>query len=240
MMLSAIVSFAMMTMGAGETSLMRLVFSLLLFPCVLYSWYRVMIHRNHIFLFNAIGISFLLGAMLFEGVGGLLLFLALGVVFMFMGGLFFFQVSPLWVYPTAIASAERETNEYLNGYSQRPVTVKFMKYNRENMKRFTSFLLRYIVIWDRRAEGQTVTLFFRPAMSFLPRLKKSYIKLHRDGTAEVYITKEDYDYLKTPISYHLLCRNVARRIKRAYKLFVDGDEKGALEVFRVDRKKTAS
>ncbi|MCK4614371.1 MAG: hypothetical protein KAU14_06180 [Thermoplasmata archaeon] len=166
----------------------------------------------------------------------IIIFLAL--IFLVSSMYPFYQMRALTVYPTILASAERQTDEYMNGYSQRPVNTMFLQYGEDEMLQFIRFLLKYVLIWDFKREGKSITLFFRPSARWKLSLKipKSYIKIYSDGKTEVYITPEDYDFLKVPISYHLLCQKVAERIKESYELFEQGNEAGALGVFRVEKK----
>jgi len=88
-----------------------------------------------------------------------------------------------------------------------------------------------------REEMQSIILFFPASEQWKLSLnnKRSFIKINHDGTAVVFITPEDYKFLKVPISYHLLCEKVAERFKESYELFEQGDNAGALAVFKVEK-----
>ena len=144
------------------------------------------------------------------------------------------------IYPQVIASAERETNEYLDGYSARPVETVLPGVRRGEFQRFARFLMRNYLVFDYEKRGDELQLFFPMSMrvqaTIIPKNDMlSWMKLKKGGRATVYITPEDYDFLGVPISYHLLCRKVAERVGDAYDIFVEGNEKGALEAFRLDR-----
>lgn len=173
----------------------------------------------------------------------------------------------LRIYPRVLASAERNTDEYLDGYSPRPVEFDFVRKNRRQLLSFGRFLLRHELVIFIRGEKDSLVLFFpvssdqdsffrmrKPTGSgwrllplgdwgsrfgFMMYFKQdpSYIRFFWNGRVEVYVTRQDYDFLKVPISYHLFCRKVAERVSDAYRLFIKGDELGALELFRVDRRR---
>jgi len=173
----------------------------------------------------------------------------------------------LRVYPKILASAERDTNEYLDGYSPRPVELEFDGKDKSQLFGFARFLLRHELIIFVREETDSMILFFpvssdkdsffrmrKPTgsgwrlfplagwgswLGFMMyfKLDPSYIRFFLDGRAEVYVTRQDYDFLKAPISYHLFCQKLVERMKEAYDTFVQGDEKGTLEVFRVEKHK---
>jgi len=147
------------------------------------------------------------------------------------------------IYPQVIASAERGTNEYLDGYSTRPVEAVLPGVRMGKFLRFSRFLMRNYLVFDYEESGNEIQLFFPMSMRLQATLfpkndMLSWIKLKDGGKATVYITPEDYDFLEVPISYHLLCQKVAERLSEAYSRFVEGDEKGALGVFKVKKQET--
>ena len=114
------------------------------------------------------------------------------------------------IYPQVIASAERETNEYLDGYSARPVEAVLPGVRMGEFLRFARFLMRNYLVFDYEERGDEIQLFFPMSMRVQAKLLPdrdmlSWIKLKEGGRATVYMTPEDYDFLGVPISYHLLC-----------------------------------
>jgi len=158
--------------------------------------------------------------------------------------------SLLGLYPQVIASAERETDEYLDGYSDRPYNTKISEYTRttseidvESFSQYARFLMKHLVIYDYFTGEKSIKLVFPRAvkMFFWWKPEQSWMKIRKDGRVTVYITPNDYNFLKVPLSYHLLCDKTWERIWSAYELFQMGKKKEALEVFRVEKvKKTRS
>ena len=222
-----------------DISELRLIVLVVFLPLVGYFWYRFLIHQNEALLFGSVGMSLILLMFFSESLVFIFLCIGLGTSGNFLGYYFTKKASPLFVYPSLLATAERDTDEYMNGYSPRPASLEFGSFQQETMRRYSRLLLRYMVIWGRKTEVGSITLYLRPAMDFslFPPLKKSYVRLHRDGKAQVFITQHDYDYLKVPISYHLLCEKVVQRLRESYQLFAEGEVERALEVFRVEDEK---
>ncbi len=232
----SIVVYWVLLLYDPDISELRLIVLVVFLPLVAYFWYRFLIHQNEALLFGSVGMSILPLMVFSESLVFVFLCIGLGTGALFLGIYYTRKITPLFVYPSLLATAEQDTDEYMNGYSPRPAGLEFGSFKNETMKRFTRLLLRYELLWGRVKEPDGFTLYLRPAMDFslIPPLKKSYVTLHKDGKAEVFITQHDYDYLKVPISYHLLCEKVALRLRKSYELFAEGNEKAALEVFRVE------
>jgi len=147
------------------------------------------------------------------------------------------------IYPQVIASAERATDEYLDGYSERPYSTKLDEYNIREFLPYIRFLMRHILIYDYVIDnGELKLIFPKSARIWRPFDKNlSWMRVKDDGTVTVFITPKDYNFMKVPISYHLLCEKVVERIAQGYDLFAQGKKKSVLEVFRVEKvKKTRS
>lgn len=156
--------------------------------------------------------------------------------FAVIGSLVRRKYASLLIYPRVIASAERSTDEYLDGYSERPVVTEFPSILQDEMGTFHDyicFLFTYVLVWDVEYDDDNVKLLFPPSYrnSFFPPKTFSYIKIHYEGNAEVFITPEDYHYLNIPISYHLLCSEVAKNMERSYEYFSEGRKRDARDVF---------
>ncbi len=177
------------------------------------------------------------------------------------------KVLKLRIYPRVLASAEQETNEFLDGYSPRPVELEFGERSREELLKFAGFLLRYELLSFVREEEDSLVLFFPessdrksslklrkpvgPGWRLLPlgdwgaalgfmsyfKLDPSYMRVHFTGKAEIFITPGDYDFLEVPVSYHLFCEKLADCLQKAYRLFEKGDERSALGMFKIETKK---
>jgi len=154
--------------------------------------------------------------------------------------------SLLGLYPQVIASAERETDEYLDGYSDRPYNTTISNYETnapgidiESFALYARFLMKHLVIYDYFAGEKSIKLEFPRAIKvfFLQKPEQSWMNVRKDGRVTIYITPSDYEFLKVPISHHLLCEKTWERIWSAYELFQIGKKKEALEVFRVERVK---
>ena len=124
------------------------------------------------------------------------------------------------------------------------MSLEFQPDSREELDSFVQFLLKHLLVCHRKRDDSAQTLYLLPSpnariKAFAPP-DKSWIKLSYKGGAEVFVTPEDYGFLEVPISYHLLCEKLVGRLRESYQLFAEGDEKAALEVFRVeDREKEA-
>ncbi len=145
------------------------------------------------------------------------------------------------IYPRILASAERETEEYLDGYSSRPAKVDFPKTKKRMIRRFAIRLMRHYLVHDFTKEKGSFKILFPVSAKAGFSLRRfrgpfSWLRIGKDGKAQVYITPEDYQFLEVPISYHLLCEKVAERMAESYQLFAQGDKKAALEVFKVEKK----
>ena len=237
-------------------------FFFLLFVCytfvfrklLLTSWHNFLAHRHRIFLLLALGhtllsLTFLLMAssvlvFALDDRSGTVtsskslccsyqLMCLLSILLIMSAEAGFKHRCPLRVFPAVIASAEMETDEYMNGYSQRPVDARFQEYDQDTMRRFAGFLLKYVLIWNIKEEERSFTLQFPPLQTFraIMKMSQSHIKIYNDGRAEVFITPEEYDFMKVPISYHLLCEKVIEKMGESYAQFAKGDESAALRVF---------
>lgn len=144
-------------------------------------------------------------------------------------------------YPVIIASAERVTMGYMNGYSPRPVESKFPEFERIQMKQFITFLLDNVLIWKVEEKEEAITMLFPPRgwarllISFWKT--SSTITIHKSGRAEVFICPQDYKYLNVPISHHELAANVVRKMVESYKLLSQGKREKALKVFTIKLKR---
>ncbi len=80
------------------------------------------------------------------------------------------RVKGLTVYSRVLASAEQKTGEYLDGYSQRPVSFDFKKASRKGLLRFGRFLLSHdLIVHIRRMEESII--FFFPATLIMDPMK---------------------------------------------------------------------
>ena len=217
-------------------------------------WYFLWKYRNRAFLITTLGVtcSFIGFTVIYiakkssfetieenQAFGICCSLFSLSLIFLLYGFFHFRRYYPLSIFPTIIASAERGTDEYLDGYSQRPLGSTFVDFDMTTMKRYTRFLLNNMLLWKSRATGESVTLYLPASGSWAlsPFRKKSYVMIHKDGNTEVFISQKDYSFLQVPISYHLLCENMVKRLRWSYELFTQGDEKEALGVFRVEKVK---
>ncbi|MCK4614684.1 MAG: hypothetical protein KAU14_07765, partial [Thermoplasmata archaeon] len=144
----------------------------------------------------------------------------------------------LSMYPQVIAAAEQRTDEYMNGYSARPFETDVDEIALDTFIDFARFLMRNGLIGDYVKRKDSIRLVIQYSFDLLKRNAEhhSWMEISKKGTATIFIAEDTYKYLGTPVSYHLLCRKVAERIKESYELFEQGDEAGALRVFRVERK----
>ena len=224
-----------------------------LFITVLF-WYKFFKHKNSPFLMWSLGmtISFMILVFYYSITQDpineshwkssyvIILFFSLPASFFFMifGIYRFMRLSPLSIYPRIIVSAERGTDEYLNGYSRRPISAEFSDYDKKTMKKYTDFLMHHMLLWDAKRNDDRLTLFLPVCGNWTSSLirKKSYVTILNDGKTQAFITPEDYSFLKVPISYHLLCENIVERIWSSYELFVRGKKNEAIQVFNVERR----
>ena len=151
-----------------------------------------------------------------------------------------FQDSPL-NYSPIIAAAEQNTDEYMNGYSPRPAQYKFPEFHRKRMLALARFLRQNLLLNGIREDEESITLFIPSSHWWRPFFwgERSYIRLFTEGKVELFVAAEDYNYLKVPISYHLLSQEMAKRLWKAYLYFEKDKRREALSQFRVRRKKTA-
>jgi len=222
---------------------------IVIIPFAFIFWNRGVKYKNTSALISAIGFTIIPLCALGPLFGMMGILEKNGIVIMFLGplaisslilwtGIYLrFRSNPISIYPTIIASAERVTEEYMNGYSQRPLSAKFPLIEKWVLNDFAKFLMKYDLIWNLKDDPDALTLFFpgRTRFTFSFNATKSYCKIFTQGKAEVYITPEDYNFLNVPISYHVLCENVVGRIRKSYESFAKGDVAGALEVFRVEK-----
>jgi len=228
------------------------------------TWYRVYVHRNSALMAWAAGftlfvfilIVILIGTITpgneYEGnilaelldsqsimntKAALFLIASFSLLLMIYGYIKLYIVNPLSIYSRVIASAERRTSGYLNGYSARPKSIDFIKIENQEMRRFSRFLLKNMLVWNIVGNSDSFILYFPQNERMIFSFKKSlsYMRIFFDGKAEVFIIPEDYNYLKVPISYSVLCDKVAERISKSYELFSRGKKKQALEVFRIEK-----
>ena len=159
--------------------------------------------------------------------------------------------SLLGLYPQVIASAERETDEYLDGYSDRPFEMRpsvddggtagierrIPEVDLPHFRTFARFLMKHQVIYDYFTGDKSIKLVFPRAikMFFLQKPEQSWMRVKADGRVTIYITPADYDFLKVPISYHLLCEKTWERIWSSYQLFQEGKKKSALDIFTIEK-----
>jgi len=136
-----------------------------------------------------------------------------------------------------VVSAEREVEDYQDGYSSRPFETDFGEYDSRAMKGFCIALLKRLMIWDFELGEDGVRIIFTPAPKGFRfpvfQKVKSYLYIPADGKTRVFVTSQDYEYLKLPLSYHLLCRRLVEKMRESYELFAAGDEAAALRVFKV-------
>ena len=145
------------------------------------------------------------------------------------------------LYPRIIASAERDTEEYLDGYSQRPVELEFPGTKKSTLRDFAAHLMRHYLVHDYLDQQEGFKFLFPPSARTDIVFKtpagglSSWLRVQRGGRAQVFITPEDYQFLEAPLSYHLLCKALGERMAESYLLFAQGEEERALEVFRVEK-----
>ena len=145
--------------------------------------------------------------------------------------------SLLGLYPQAIASAEQEIEEYLDGYSDRPFESERSVINTNTFGGYARFLMRYLIIHDYFIKEDVIILQFPPPIRtvFSRKKRSSWMKVRMDGRTSIYISPKDYGFLGVPISYHLLCEKTLNRIWTGYDLFLAGEKDKALKVFNVDK-----
>ena len=47
--------------------------------------------------------------------------------------------------------------------------------------------------------------------------------------------EKNYKLLDLPVSYHLLCRKIAERLRNSHQHFIQGDKEKALDVMKLGR-----
>ena len=165
--------------------------------------------------------------------------LSLSMVFL---GFHFWMLreGPNFVIPNLIIIAEQESDEYQDGYSPRPTTFDFPKASKQHLMRFGMFLAKHDVFWEIVENYDSVRMYFfwdffkellnRPSIEH-----RSYIELSTAGEAEIFIQPNLYEFLKRPVSYHLLCEHVIERIILAFELFQKRKKRSALKVFLIEK-----
>lgn len=133
----------------------------------------------------------------------------------------------------------KDTNEFLDGYSERPFSFHLDVGDPRTFESFIRLLMHNLLILDYIVEdGPMMKVFFFPTSLFkrakiLFSASDSYFTVDPgNGQGTVHLSRKDYQFLKAPISYHLLCENILKRISISYEYYVKGDEKEALDVFR--------
>ncbi len=148
------------------------------------------------------------------------------------------------IVPRYLKLAARDSDEFLDGYSSRPMETGVSLGRTGRIPDFARFLMFSVVILDYKLEKDgSMRLFLYPGpisrLSFIYAIRNrekncSWALLPPDGgDIQLRLDEEDYQLLGLPLSYHLLGQKIAERLRESYRLFVLGDEKGALEVFNV-------
>ncbi len=151
--------------------------------------------------------------------------------------------------PIPLKSAALVVSDFTDGYSDRPAEtgVEIQEFLSETGRKLLRKLMFLGIIQDYHfmEEEGGVRLLFRSGLqspmilsSYLPGFKKpaSFLQVAADGAVSAYLSREDYGLLEDPYSYHQLCQEMATMLERSFMLFAEGDEKEAIDLFRIKRK----
>ena len=208
--------------------------------------------RNEFFILSVIiGLPIFLGLVLFifGVIGGewiiLLLFMMLfgGIFLIFMRKRY--RVKEIDLYRNIVVKEGEKIDELLDGYSQRPYSRKIkipVKDFKDTAKKFAHALTKEFVIFDYDIKensaiyfpstyflGDAYAHFMMSADYFFNKKKFTRIKITKDHIA-VFISKNDYDRILEPVSYHTLCQNVADKFEKSFLEFAKGNKENAIKI----------
>jgi len=143
------------------------------------------------------------------------------------------------LYNNLIVTAGVEVDSQLNGYSQRPYSEEsdILK-NKSNLNfmeiagDFGKTMGKELIFMDWKIKDNeavfypvTANLLIAQLYSMFPSLGKdkiSWIKLSSDGRITVFVSKDDYGRILTPVTYHTLCRIIAEKFEQSFIEFTNG------------------
>ncbi len=154
------------------------------------------------------------------------------------------------LYNNLIVTAGSEIDSQLNGYSGRPYSKesKLIKNNLKNSNfrkltdDFAKTIGKELIFMDWKIEND-VAIFYPVVMPIsqiylmfhsLRKSKLSWIKLNSDGRITVFVSKNDYDKILEPVTYHLLCRNLAEKFEESFVEFAKGNTEISIKILRGD------
>ncbi|MFQ6088700.1 MAG: hypothetical protein ACE5K0_07355 [Candidatus Methanofastidiosia archaeon] len=137
------------------------------------------------------------------------------------------------------------------GYSERPLSVyseklkqKF-KIDFESLaKNYVKVLLKSGILLDHEIKKGSFVIFPTTFFSGLENLKYmlfgskknelTSITFDREGKIIVFISRSDYERILEPVSYYLLCENLAKVFEKSFLAFFEGDKKRAVGILGGD------
>jgi hypothetical protein len=133
----------------------------------------------------------------------------------------------------------KETDSYEDGYSDRPFAMDVEIPQPDRFHGFVKVLMHNLIILDYQVEQEAKLKLFLWPVNFLDRARAlfmrndSYVTLDlNQRTTTIHFPPSDYNILSAPISYHLLCANIVKRILRSYDYYLVGEGGEALDVSR--------
>jgi hypothetical protein len=146
-----------------------------------------------------------------------------------------------------------EIDSQLNGYSQRPYSresevIKNKLKNldfREITEKFAREAGKELIFRDWKIDDGTA-IFYPTGNSFIfteiysifssiRKSKPSSIKLNDTGGITVFVSKNDYDKLLEPVTYHILCQNISEKFEQSFIEFAKGSEENKINAVKILR-----
>ena len=157
------------------------------------------------------------------------------------------------LYNNLVVDAGSNINSYLDGYSQRPFStdsggLKNKLRNspdsnfRKSADEFAKTMGKELIFmdWEISSNGAVFYPIVSPVSQFylmfyrLRKSKLSWIKLNREGTIAVFVSKGDYDRILEEVTYHTLCQNIAEKFEKSFIEFAKGNKENSIKILRGD------
>lgn len=178
---------------------------------------------------------------------------------MLLGGIFLipmrmkkgYNVHPFGLYRNIVVKEGEKIDERLDGYSQRPYSRKInipVNDFKDIAEKFAQELGKEFTIFDYDIKENSAVYFpstnvmdlaiytyWMASIDFLFNKKRfTRVKIAGGGNITVFISKNDYERILEPVTYHTLCKNISEKFEQSFLEFAKGNKDNSIKILRGD------
>jgi hypothetical protein len=129
--------------------------------------------------------------------------------------------------------AAMTVDETADGYTARPFPVGKGTYTEDEIRSFTRFLTRHLVVSPRIQEDRVFLVINASEISYLTFRwmniqRKTYVAFDSSGHISVHIAKRDYRRYKDELTFDRLCKSLGELFKQFLSLYKRGESQAII------------